>query len=255
MRRNFVVPRTILNRLSFHRKSSDANRSIETMKNKHLLLIFFCYFLIIGHCCWKQCRKYIPSSKLPPEQADIFIQAGHEGRTKGSTGAQSKYGKEIEWTPIVSDEATRLLREAGYTVIRANADRRRKSQVQLAISIHFDGSATPCRTGASIGYDDPTDKPAADAWRKLYQKHFQYRWMPDNFTKNLKHYYNYHYTITSDAELLLELGDITCKEQALWLKPRLKKLGALVAYFASERVEGKGKSKVRKVELGVLGKP
>jgi N-acetylmuramoyl-L-alanine amidase len=48
--------------------------------------------------------------------ADVFIQAGHEGRTTGATGGESQWGKEIEWTPIVADEATQILRDAGITV-------------------------------------------------------------------------------------------------------------------------------------------
>lgn len=159
----------------------------------------------------------------PYQSAQIYIQAGHEGRTSGATGASSKYGREIDWTPIVADEATRVLREAGISVIRANANHYSVSRVNLALSIHFDASTKPCATGASIGYDDPTDKPAADVWRDIYIQQFPFKWMPDNFTRNLSGYYNYPLTITKDSELLLELGDINCPQQAKWLKPRLKK--------------------------------
>jgi len=62
----------------------------------------------------------------------------------------------------VADEATRILQEAGITVIRSNANRRKYSVVDLALSIHFDGCATQCGSGASIGYDDDTDKPTAE---------------------------------------------------------------------------------------------
>jgi hypothetical protein len=41
--------------------------------------------------------------------ADVFIQAGHKGRTTGNTGATSPLGNEIEWTPIVADEAIRIM--------------------------------------------------------------------------------------------------------------------------------------------------
>ena len=170
------------------------------------------------------------------DQAEIYIQAGHEGRTRGSTGTGSAYGQEIEWTPVVADEATRILREAGITVIRSPADRRRYSKVDLALSIHFDGSNHTCASGASIGYDDPTDKPAADEWKNYYKKFFKYKWHDDNFTKNLSNYYNFKYTITNDAELVLELGDLTCPTQAKWMKKNLKNLGHIVAYFAAERI-------------------
>ena len=170
------------------------------------------------------------------EEAEVYIQAGHEGRIKGATGTQSEYGREIDWTPIVADEATRILREAGISVIRSKADRRKYSKVNLAVSIHFDGCDQQCATGASIGYDDPTDMPAAIAWKQFYSQYFKFHWKPDNFTPNLKNYYNFKYTITKDAELVLELGDLTCPEQAVWLKSNLNMLGHLVAYFAAERI-------------------
>lgn len=156
------------------------------------------------------------------ERAEVYIQAGHEGRVKGSTGTSSVYGKEIEWTPIVADEATRILEETGITVIWSNADRRKYCVVDLALSIHFDGCAKQCASGASIGYDDATDKPAAVEWKSYYSKFFKHKWHEDNFTKNLRYYYNYKYTITKDAELVLELGDLTCPTQAKWMKENLK---------------------------------
>ncbi|MGB0849880.1 MAG: N-acetylmuramoyl-L-alanine amidase [Bacteroidia bacterium] len=173
---------------------------------------------------------------LKYDRAEIYIQAGHEGRTKGSTGTSSKYGNEIDWTPVVADEATRILKEAGISVIRSDADRRKYSVVDLALSIHFDGCEKQCATGASIGYDDITDKPAADEWKAYYSTFFKHKWHKDNFTKNLRYYYNFKYTITKDAELVLELGDLTCPEQAQWMKNNLKNLGHIVAYFAAKRI-------------------
>jgi len=172
----------------------------------------------------------------PYDRAEIYIQAGHEGRTQGATGASGPLGKEIDWTPIVADEATRILEEAGISVIRSKADRRKYSIVDLALSIHFDGCATQCASGASIGYDDHTDKPAANEWKAFYSQYFKYKWHKDNFTKNLRYYYNFKYTITRDAELVLEMGDITCPAQAKWMKKNLKNMGHMVAYFAAKRI-------------------
>lgn len=180
-----------------------------------------------------------------PEDANVFIQAGHEGRVFGNTGSVSPYGREIDWNVIVADEATRILRNAGVSVIRAAADHKRKSNVQLAISIHFDGSKRACRTGASVGFNKSSDRSAVRAWKRLYSPIFPFKWMHDNFSKNLSRYYNYYYTQVSDAELVLELGEISCPEQARWLKPRLKKLGGLVAYFAAQRVGASGVAKPR----------
>jgi len=171
-----------------------------------------------------------------PLQADVYIQAGHEGRIIGNTGSVSPYGREIDWTRIVANEATRILRNAGVSVIRAPADKKRESVVRLALSIHFDGARNACSTGASIGLNHTSDRNAARAWKRLYRTVFPFKWMPNNFSKNLKYYYNYRYTLASDAELVLELGEMSCPAQARWMKPRLRKLGALIAYFAAQRV-------------------
>lgn len=179
-----------------------------------------------------------------PGTADVFIQAGHEGRTHGATGAVGTIGREIDWTPAVADAAARALADAGLSVIRENASLYGPYHVKLALFIHFDGSNPPCRSGASIGYDDPTDKPAADLWKEIYAQYWPFAWMPDNFTENLRQYYGYSYTITSDAELVLELGEITCTEQALWLGPRLTWLGRLIAYFVT-----------RKLGIGTISEP
>lgn len=172
--------------------------------------------------------------------ADVLIQAGHEGRTTGKTGAEGPLGREIEWTPIVADEATGILRQAGLEVVRVPAEIDDCYDVGLAIFIHFDGATPPCNSGASIGYKDQSDQPAAHAWKALYSKHWPFRWMKDNFTVDESHYYGFGHTQTTDAEFVVELGEITCLEQARWLKPRLKWLGHLIAFFVSQRL-GKGK--------------
>jgi hypothetical protein len=172
--------------------------------------------------------------------ADVLIQAGHEGRTTGSTGAASDWGSELEWNPIVANEATRILREAGVSVIRENAFLSEGDyDVALAVFIHFDGDNPSCGSGASVGYNDPSDQPAAREWKAIYGKYWPFRWMEDNFTTNLSGYYGFAYTNTTDAEFVIELGELTCEKQAEWLKPRLKWLGALLAYFLSQRL-GKG---------------
>lgn len=172
-------------------------------------------------------------------KADILIQAGHEGRHSGATGAEGPLGREIDWTPIVADAATQALINAGISVIREDANLYGEYHVKLALFIHFDGSKKACQSGASIGYSKQSDAPAALAWKQLYSNYWPYTWMNDNFTENLRQYYGFKYTLTTDAELVLEFGELTCLEQARWLKPRLKWLGHLLAHFASQRI-GKG---------------
>jgi len=158
----------------------------------------------------------------------VVIQAGHEGRTTGSTGAESKDYREEAWNILVADEVAKKLRSWDIDVMRMPA-KVSFTRAKIAISIHFDGASTPCASGASIGYPSDDSYAFAQRWKKLYANYFPYKWHKDNFTDNLKNYYAYRW-IRAEKFLLLELGEITCDKQTAWLKPRLKKVAHLVAY-------------------------
>ena len=182
-------------------------------------------------------------SPAPVERADVLIQAGHQGRPAScalfpkracNLGALG----EREATPLVADEAARVLRAAGLRVVRVPADYPGRYAVDAAIFIHFDGAEPACTTGASIGYP-AADAAAARAWRALYAPLFPFRFMPDNFTKGLSGYYGYHSVEPNATTLLLELAEISCPAQHAWAAPRYKWLGRLIAHFVSARI-GKG---------------
>jgi hypothetical protein len=180
-----------------------------------------------------------PTPAPTPQHFDILISAGHEGRPEscprfpkhkcnlGTAG-------EREWTPLVADEATRILREQGYTVAREPADFEGTYDVKAAVFIHFDGTDTPCTSGASIGYHTPASQPAAELWRKDYGAVFPFRFKADNFTKNLSDYYGFRQVHATDGALVLELGELTCPAQKAWLTPRLQWEGKFIADFLSQ---------------------
>ena len=176
---------------------------------------------------------------------DVLIQAGHEGRNYGYTGSSSKYGNEIDWTVIVANEATRVLREAGVKVIRVGSNIP-ISKVKLAMAIHFDGASTKCNSGASIGYGNLNHKKLADNWKNIYNKEFPFKWMNDNFTTNLSGYYGFKYVFSQKGFIVVELGEITCPKQAIWLRTRLKRIGRLIAYFIAQEL---GVDKVKKPKV------
>ncbi len=159
----------------------------------------------------------------------VIVQAGHEARTSGNTGASSSRYKETEWNSIVADEVARTLQEWDIDVKRIPAKVPKFAKAKIAVSIHFDSAKKPCRSGASIGYPDKNSYDFARRWEKLYRSQFPFGWHKDNFTENLKHYYAYK-QIDAEKFLVLELGEITCEKQTAWLKPRLKKIGRLIAY-------------------------
>ena len=178
-----------------------------------LLLLFFAFIL------YQSLR----------EPVSVIIQAGHEGRTCGNTGAVCKNYKEVEWNVVVADEAAKQLEKWGIDVKRVPADTSFE-RAKIAVAIHFDSARRICRSGASVGYpDNNASRSFAEHWKRLYKPYFPFHWHEDNFTDNLKHYYAYR-QIDARKFLVLELGEITCKKQTAWLKPRLRRLGRLVAY-------------------------
>jgi len=165
---------------------------------------------------------------------DVVIQAGHEGRTTGNTGAESKMYREEVWNILVADEVAKQLKAWGFVVKRMPAHVK-LIRTKIAVAIHFDGATTPCASGASVGYPTDHSYDFAQRWKNLYAQYFPYKWHKDNFTRNLRYYYAYRY-IHADKFLLLELGEITCDTQTAWLKPRLHKVAHLVAYSIAQEL-------------------
>ena len=171
---------------------------------------------------------------------DVVIQAGHQNTPDGTTGGESQYGKEIEWTPVVADEAVRILKGAGVDAIKIDASIKSQStgyRCKLATFVHFDDPDSG-ETGPSVGYPvGMGNEGAAQQWKTLYKSFWPFpeTWHADNYTNDLRGYYGYRYTQTTDAEFLIEFGDLQSERQALWMKPRLKWLGALLAHYLSKR--------------------
>lgn len=164
----------------------------------------------------------------------VLIQAGHEERVSGNTGASSSLYKETEWNTFVADEVTKRLRGWDIDVKRVPA-KVDFTRAKIAISIHFDSAKTPCRSGASIGYPSQDSYAFARRWEDLYKNYFPFGWHEDNFTENLKNYYAYK-KVDAEKFLVLELGEITCEKQTKWLKPRLKEVAHLVAYSIAKEL-------------------
>ena len=166
-------------------------------------------------------------SLTPP--VEVVIQAGHEGRTTGNTGSETATLREELWNIRVANAAAKQLEAWGVDVKRVPADTS-LMRAQIAVAIHFDGAKAPCRSGASVGYqDNNASYTFAQHWKALYRPYFPYKWHEDNFTNNLKHYYGFNW-IKADKFVVLELGELTCPRQTQWLAPRLQKLGQLIAY-------------------------
>ncbi|MDB5029182.1 MAG: hypothetical protein JWO66_2871 [Candidatus Eremiobacteraeota bacterium] len=177
------------------------------------------------------------------DEGDILVQAGHEGRPEScaphhvkacNLGTGGGGLRERDWTATVADRATRVLREHGYTVIRRPADYEPHDTVRAAVFLHFDG-ATPCASGASVGFPDTTSRAFVDSWEKSYRAWFPYRFVGENFTKNESQYYGFR-KVDAPEKMLIEFGEMTCPPQLAWMTPRLTEMGDRLAAFLMERV-------------------
>jgi len=196
------------------------------MKFEKIIKQFFAIVIIgiIGYITYIATKPVIP----------VLIQAGHEGRLSGNTGAENGLDREVEWNIIVADEIYRVLKTWGIESKRIPADTNFEN-AEIAVAIHFDSAKNICHSGASIGYPNKDSIDFANRWRELYSQYFPFGWHDDNFTNNLKYYYAYHW-IRSKKFLVLELGELTCQEQLKWLKPRLKQIAHLIAYAIAKEL-------------------
>lgn len=178
------------------------------------------------------------------DDADVLVQAGHQGRPAScavlhvkacNLGTASQGLRERDWTQIVADEVARELRAHGYTVIRRPADYDEHDTARAAVFLHFDGSVTPCASGASVGFPSTTSRAFVDAWKERYLAWFPFRFAGENFTQGEREYYGYR-KVDAPDKLLIEFGEMTCPAQLAWMRPRLRDLGDAVAAFLMERL-------------------
>jgi N-acetylmuramoyl-L-alanine amidase len=174
--------------------------------------------VLIGYITYIATRPSIP----------VIIQAGHQGRTSGNTGAENGNEREVIWNILVANEVAKQLETWGIESLRVPADTK-FLKAKIAVAIHFDSAKRICHSGASIGYPNSNSLSLANRWKSLYNSYFPFGWHEDNFTPNLKNYYAYHW-IKADKFVVLELGELTCDKQLKWLKPRLKQIAHLIAY-------------------------
>jgi N-acetylmuramoyl-L-alanine amidase len=195
-----------------------------TIKNKPAAFFTLLIFLLLGLILYENRIPFV----------EVVIQAGHEGRLTGNTGAQSAQYREETWNILVANHVAKKLQTWGIEVKRMPAKVERV-RTTLAVAIHFDGANIPCNSGASVGYPNQNSYHFAQRWREAYSHYFPFTWHEDNFTENLKHYYAYS-SIKSEKFLIVELGEITCKKQREWLKPRLEDIASLLAYSIAKEL-------------------
>jgi hypothetical protein len=189
--------------------------------------------------------------------ADVLIQAGHEGRTSGATGAAANGLREIELTPRVADAATVVLRDAGLTVLRDPAATT-AAKVKVAVAFHFDG---PPQAGAQFLFDDPTDQPLAAFLRAAWDVRHDGNWLRDNTSyladdTGHSRYYGFPHWNTTDGEVVMEMDTIGDPARAaIWKQPGYPEWAGRVAGAAIARRLGRNVVDPGPYGLPVAGTP
>lgn len=165
---------------------------------------------------------------------DVVLQPGHYLRTSGRTGTGGKLVSEQKLAAYVVGMIASRLRRTGYTVLVVPADGVVTGQpAKIFLAVHADGSATPCATGPSLGYDKASTNPYAmhaiglATSRALGYSYGDFR--PDNFTSNEAKYYMFAKMKTDNLSGLLEIGELTCPASEERVVAGADRLGVNVA--------------------------
>ena len=182
--------------------------------------------LQIGHCAYDQ---------LDSCDAEGFVkkQGTHFGDIK-----------EPEMTKYIALKTREYLIDAGLNpsdilivgATKGDINQLGKSSANMLVSLHMDGANKECVTGASVGYPSWTSSSFVSDWKQLYGQYFPYKWMNDNFTDGLKHYYLWGKSKVTSPEsynnvMLVEFGELTCNRQFKWLMKNRDNIGYVLGEF------------------------
>ena len=158
------------------------------------------------------------------DRLNCVVQAGHVPRTRGATGSQGVLGSEQAFTLKTATHIQKWLTLRGWTCEMIGADDDIPDST-VFVAIHHDGSSNSKARGPSVGYPidapdasgTPASKAAAQVWKRVYGKAYPGpTFRPDNYTKNLHHYYAFRKS-TARIKLCLEHGFGTNPEDARFM--------------------------------------
>lgn len=141
----------------------------------------------------------------------IIIQAGHEGRTTGATGAPNEQSFNIDISNKVADE----LRSRGFEVKRVNADPKHEEisgDWDLFLSIHYDADVYGTG-GFFVDYPEPSTDGATEQSQKIaYLIRQEYGGTtgivnhPERSNVNTRYYYMWKFLSSKTPCVIIECG-------------------------------------------------
>jgi N-acetylmuramoyl-L-alanine amidase len=161
----------------------------------------------------------------PNARYDVILQPGHYARPPGAVGTAGALVSERAIASYIVAKIASALENAKLAVLVIPADTFTKDNpktkdydglsAKIFLSIHADGSVTPCRTGPSLGYGDSgsmTDMHQIALALAIALGYEYDEFMKENFTANLSNYYAFKRLRASEMEGILEVGELTCPQ-------------------------------------------
>lgn len=141
----------------------------------------------------------------------IIIQAGHEGRTTGSTGAPNEREFNIDISNKVADE----MRKRGVEVMRVNADPKQteiSGDWDLFLSVHYDADVYG-KGGFFVDFPEPSTDGATEKSQAIsraladeYARTTGIINRPERSNKNTRYYYMWSSISSKTPCSLIECG-------------------------------------------------
>lgn len=170
-----------------------------------------------------------PISDVSPGQRgvkyDVILQPGHYGRKTGVVGTSGKSVSERALVAYITNVVAETLRGYNHSVLVVSADDYLKPthrgdafdglNAKVFLAIHADGSAHPCSTGPSLGYQSKSSFFAMNAVAYGLATALGYKYSDfnhDNFTANEAQYYMFRQVQADQLTGLLEIGELTCEK-------------------------------------------
>lgn len=141
----------------------------------------------------------------------ILIQAGHQGRTTGATGAPG----EQKWTGEIVPQIAKKLRDKGFEVKEINADPSSgdiAGDWDLFLSVHYDSDSYNDRGGfidtpdPSVDFATKESNRIAEEMRKVYFDRTGIPNHPERSNKNTKYYYMWSRMSAKTPCVIIEAG-------------------------------------------------
>lgn len=142
----------------------------------------------------------------------LGLQMGHTGRPP-SPGSVGTDGEQDLTRRIGAAVAAGLNRDAWHVrVMLADPGAAAYRGLDAFVAVHGDGSLSPLRRGASLGFQTDEGRELATAIRAAYTAHeWPGGWNPNNYTQNLAQYYGVRAAVAAGCKraVIWEVGTLT----------------------------------------------